>query len=65
MEGNVFGFQGPPGVGKTTLCKKGLAKCLIDENGNSRPFAFIALGGATNGSVLRWSWLYICWINMG
>jgi len=52
MEGNIFGFQGPPGVGKTTLCKKGLAKCLIDENGNSRPFAFIALGGATNASFL-------------
>ena len=52
MEGNVFGFQGPPGVGKTTLCKKGLAKCLIDENGNSRPFAFIPLGGSTNGSFL-------------
>jgi len=52
MEGNTFGFQGPPGVGKTTLCKKGLAKCLIDENGESRPFAFIALGGASNGSFL-------------
>jgi endopeptidase La len=52
MEGNVFGFQGPPGVGKTTLCKKGLAKCLVDEDGNSRPFAFIPLGGSTNGSIL-------------
>ena len=52
MEGNVFGFQGPPGVGKTTLCKKGLAKCLTDENGESRPFSFIALGGASNGSYL-------------
>jgi len=52
MEGNVFGFQGPPGVGKTTLCKKGLAKCLIDDDGNSRPFAFIPLGGSSNGSIL-------------
>tara|TARA_B100000902_G_C27315049_1_gene920722 strand:+ start:986 stop:4387 length:3402 start_codon:yes stop_codon:yes gene_type:complete len=52
MEGNTFGFQGPPGVGKTTLCKKGLAKCLVDENGESRPFAFIALGGASHGSFL-------------
>jgi ATP-dependent Lon protease len=52
MEGNTFGFQGPPGVGKTTLCKKGLAKCLIDENGESRPFAFIALGGTSHGSFL-------------
>ena len=53
MENNVFGFQGPPGVGKTTLCKKGLAKCLIDENGDSRPFTFIALGGATRGVFLN------------
>jgi ATP-dependent Lon protease len=52
MDGIVFGFQGPPGVGKTTLCKKGLAKCLIDENGISRPFAFIPLGGASYGSYL-------------
>ena len=48
----MFWIQGPTGVGKTTLCKKGLAKCLIDEDGNSRPFAFIPLGGSTNGSVL-------------
>ena len=52
MDGCIFGFQGPPGVGKTTLCKKGLAKCLADENGETRPFAFIALGGARNGSYL-------------
>jgi hypothetical protein len=52
MDGCVFGFQGPPGVGKTTLCKKGLARCLVDENDESRPFAFIALGGARNGSYL-------------
>ena len=52
MEGNVFGLQGPPGVGKTTLFKKGLSKCLLDEKGESRPFAFIALGGSTNGSFL-------------
>ena len=52
MEGNVFGFHGPPGVGKTTLCKKGLAKCLHDDSGDSRPFSFIALGGANHGSYL-------------
>lgn len=52
MEGCVFGFQGPPGVGKTTLCKKGLAKCLVDKDNESRPFAFIGLGGARNGSYL-------------
>jgi ATP-dependent Lon protease len=51
--GYCFGFEGSPGVGKTSLAKKGLAKCLVDENGNSRPFAFIALGGSSNGSTLE------------
>ena len=44
----ISGFK----EGKTTLCKKGLARCLVDENDESRPFAFIALGGARNGSYL-------------
>ena len=52
MEGQCFGLVGPPGIGKTTICKNGLAKCLIDDNGKTRPFAFLALGGATNGSIL-------------
>jgi len=30
-----------------------LANCLKDENGNSRPFAFIAIGGSSNGSTLE------------
>lgn len=51
--GYCFGFEGSPGVGKTSLAKKGLAKCLVDENGNSRPFSFIALGGSSNGSTLE------------
>ncbi len=50
--GYCFGFEGPPGVGKTSLAKNGLADCLKDSNGNSRPFSFIALGGSSNGSTL-------------
>jgi ATP-dependent Lon protease len=50
--GYCFGFEGPPGVGKTSLAKKGIAKCLNDGDGNTRPFAFIAIGGSSNGSTL-------------
>jgi ATP-dependent Lon protease len=53
QSGYCFGFEGSPGVGKTSLAKKGLANCLKDENGLSRPFAFIALGGSCNGSTLE------------
>ena len=51
--GYCFGFEGSPGVGKTSLAKKGLSGCLKDAEGVSRPFAFIALGGSCNGSVLE------------
>jgi endopeptidase La len=52
-EGTVFGFQGPPGVGKTTIAKKGIAKCFLDEDGNSRPFGFLPMGGSSNGAILE------------
>ncbi len=51
--GYCFGFEGSPGIGKTSLAKRGLSNCLKDENGNPRPFAFIALGGSCNGSTLE------------
>ena len=50
--GYSFGFEGSPGIGKTSL-NKGLTKCLMDSNNNSRPFNFIAIGGSSNGSFLE------------
>jgi hypothetical protein len=51
--GYSFGFEGSPGIGKTSLANKGLTKCLTNKDGNSRPFNFIALGGSSNGSFLE------------
>lgn len=53
MKGYCFGFEGPPGTGKTSLAKKGISKCLTDKDGKERPFAFIAIGGSSNGSTLE------------
>jgi len=53
QSGYCFGFEGSPGVGKTSLAKRGLAQCLQDDDGNARPFSFIALGGSSNGSTLE------------
>ena len=53
QKGYCFGFEGSPGVGKTSLAKRGLASCLEDDNGVTRPFSFIALGGSSNGSTLE------------
>ena len=43
-QGNVLALQGPMGNGKTTLVKEGIAKAI------NRPFAFIALGGASDSA---------------
>ena len=60
QDGYCFGFEGPPGVGKTSLAKRGLSNCLKDELGNSRPFAMIAMGGDSNGSTLhRHNYTYV------
>jgi ATP-dependent Lon protease len=53
QDGYCFGFEGPPGVGKTSLSKRGLSDCLKDEKGVSRPFAMIQMGGDSNGSTLH------------
>ena len=52
QKGYSIGFEGPPGIGKTSLAKYGIAKCLVDEQGNSRPFAFIGIGGDANSSTI-------------
>ena len=45
--GSAIAIHGPPGTGKTSLIKDGISKIL------NRPFAFIALGGATDSSFLE------------
>jgi len=45
--GTAIAINGPPGTGKTSLVKEGISKIL------NRPFAFIALGGATDSSFLE------------
>ncbi|RZD39832.1 MAG: hypothetical protein CXT73_07215, partial [Methanobacteriota archaeon] len=37
----------------TSMAKNGLSKCLIDDQDESRPFSFIAIGGSSNGSTLE------------
>jgi len=45
-QGHCIALCGPPGVGKTSLVRQGVAKAL------GRPFAFLPLGGANDGSYL-------------
>jgi ATP-dependent Lon protease len=45
--GTAIAIKGPPGTGKTSLIKEGVSKIL------NRPFAFLALGGATDSSFLE------------
>ena len=51
--GYCFGFEGPPGTGKTSIAKDGICKILKDEKNNPRPFSFIPLGGSSHGSFLE------------
>jgi ATP-dependent Lon protease len=51
QKGNCLGFEGPPGVGKTTIAR-GLSECLQDENNSPRPFSLIMMGGDSNSSHL-------------
>tara|TARA_B110000879_G_scaffold212069_1_gene306785 strand:- start:18 stop:2573 length:2556 start_codon:yes stop_codon:yes gene_type:complete len=46
-KGSVMGLWGPPGNGKTSLIKEGIAKAM------NRPFIFISLGGATDASFME------------
>ena len=46
-KGNMLGIWGPPGNGKTSLIKEGIAKAM------NKPFIFISLGGATDSSFLE------------
>lgn len=45
-KGSCIGIWGPPGNGKTTLIKEGIAKAM------EREFVFISLGGAQDSSYL-------------
>jgi len=53
QDGYCFGFEGAPGIGKTSLAKRGISNCLKDNNGISRPFSMIQMGGDSNGSTLH------------
>jgi len=45
--GTAIAIKGPMGTGKTTLVKEGISKIL------NRPFAFLALGGASDSAYME------------
>ena len=49
QSGIILGLEGPR-EWKTTLIKHGLANCIKDREGNTRPVGFIPLGGSVNAS---------------
>jgi len=49
--GYVIGFEGNPGVGKTSLAK-GIANCLVGNDGKPRPFKILMMGGDANAASL-------------
>ena len=53
MSGYCLGFEGPPGVGKTSLVQRGISQCLKGNDNTTRPFSFIQMGGTSNGSILE------------
>jgi endopeptidase La len=60
QHGAVIGLQGPPGNGKTSMVKEGIANCLKDKKGKAHPFVFIPLGGLNGGSsIIGHSFTYV------
>ena len=57
--GCVLGIEGPPGVGKTTFVREGLARCFGTRD-DPHPFEFISLGGATrNSTLVGWTYTWL------
>ena len=63
--GYCFGFEGPPGIGKTSLAKKGLAYCLTGENNDHAALCIYCHRGILQWKHIEWTQLYICRIYLG